>query len=205
MNSAASRHVETPPIPDMGSPGTSRAMAATIWSAMGFTAGPQYPPFVDASPTRGKGTIRSRSTPMRLLIVLMSETPSAPPSRAARAASTMSPVFGVNLTRTGVRATSLTQRVISVMSFGSWPIVEPMPRSHIPCGQPKLSSSPSQPEPSTLRTSVCQSRRVSAMSETTITCFGKRCLTSRISRRFTSSGLSVMSSMLLKPITLPPP
>ena len=31
------------------------------------------------SPTRGKGTMRSRSTPMRLLIVLMSERPSAPP------------------------------------------------------------------------------------------------------------------------------
>jgi hypothetical protein len=41
MNSAASRQVCTPPMPEMGSPRTSRAMAATMCSAMGFTAGPQ--------------------------------------------------------------------------------------------------------------------------------------------------------------------
>ena len=68
--------------------------------------------------------MRSRSTPIRLLMVLMSETPSAPPACAACAASRMSPVFGVSLTRTGVFATSFTQRVISVMSFGSCPTLE---------------------------------------------------------------------------------
>ena len=43
MNSAASRHVVTPPIPLIGSPGVSgsRAISATMLSAMGFTAGPQ--------------------------------------------------------------------------------------------------------------------------------------------------------------------
>ncbi len=41
MNSAASRQVAMPPMPEMGSPRTSRARAATMWSAIGFTAGPQ--------------------------------------------------------------------------------------------------------------------------------------------------------------------
>ena len=58
---------------------------------------------------------------MRLLMVLMSETPSAPPARAACAASMMSPVFGVSFTSTGVFANSFAQRVISVRSFGSCP------------------------------------------------------------------------------------
>ena len=116
--------------------------------------------------------MRSRSTPIRLLMVLMSETPSAPPSRAACAASTTSPVFGVSFTSTGVFATSFTQRVISVMSFGSCPTLEPIPRSHMPCGQPKLSSRPSHPVSSTLRMRVFQSCLVSVMSETTTACFG---------------------------------
>ena len=43
MNSAASRHVVTPPMPEMGSPWVSgfRAISDTMESAMGFTAGPQ--------------------------------------------------------------------------------------------------------------------------------------------------------------------
>jgi hypothetical protein len=40
-NSAASRHVAIPPIPEMGRRGTSRAIAATMCSAIGLTAGPQ--------------------------------------------------------------------------------------------------------------------------------------------------------------------
>ena len=42
MNSAASRQVEMPPMPLIGMRmPASRASAATMWSAMGFTAGPQ--------------------------------------------------------------------------------------------------------------------------------------------------------------------
>ncbi len=43
MSSAASRHVAMPPIPELGSPRVSAsvAMALTMWSAMGLTAGPQ--------------------------------------------------------------------------------------------------------------------------------------------------------------------
>ena len=74
-------------------------------------------------------------------------------------------MFGGSFTSTGVRATAFTQLVISVMSLGSWPTLEPMPRSHIPCGQPKLSSSPSQPASSTLRIRTRQSSFVSVISE----------------------------------------
>jgi hypothetical protein len=41
MNSAASRQVEIPPMPRDGHAIPGRALAATMWSAMGFTAGPQ--------------------------------------------------------------------------------------------------------------------------------------------------------------------
>ena len=54
-----------------------------------------------------------------LLMVLMSAMPSAFPATAANPASTMSPVFGVSFTRTGVFANSFTQLVISWSSLGS--------------------------------------------------------------------------------------
>ena len=43
MNSAASRQVVIPPMPEMGIPAVSgsRAISATMLSAIGFTAGPQ--------------------------------------------------------------------------------------------------------------------------------------------------------------------
>ena len=42
MNSAASRHVEMPPMPEIGTfTRGSCASCATMWSAIGFTAGPQ--------------------------------------------------------------------------------------------------------------------------------------------------------------------
>jgi len=43
MNSAASRQVVMPPIAEIGSPrvSLSRAICATMLSAIGFTAGPQ--------------------------------------------------------------------------------------------------------------------------------------------------------------------
>ena len=44
--------------------------------------------------------------------VLIAESPSAPPFRAARAMARMSVTFGVSFTSTGVRATSFTQPVI---------------------------------------------------------------------------------------------
>ena len=49
---------------------------------------------------------------MIALIVLMSESASAPPRTAARPIAVMSPTFGVSLTITGIVAASLTHSVI---------------------------------------------------------------------------------------------
>src|SRR5437763_6039559 len=112
-NSAASRQLETPPIPDIGILiSRSLAIDETIFSAIGLTAGPQYPPCAERPPTSGRGVKVSRSTPVLELMVLMSETASAPPFLAARAGYTTSVTLGVSLTITGVLATSLTHDVI---------------------------------------------------------------------------------------------
>ena len=54
-------------------------------------------------------------------------------------------IFGVSLTITGIVAASMTQPTIFSVTAGCWPTAEPMPRSHMPCGQPKFSSMPSAP------------------------------------------------------------
>ena len=87
----------------------------------------------------------SRSMPVMELMVLMAESPSAPPCFAARAMRRMSVTLGVSFTSTGVRATSFTHSVIIEQYSGTWPTALPMPRSLMPCGQPKFSSSPSAP------------------------------------------------------------
>ena len=79
------------------------------------------------------------------LMVLIAESASAPPRLAARAGMRMSEIFGVSLTITGVRAFSFTQPVICWQYSGTCPTADPMPRSLMPCGQPKLSSRPSAP------------------------------------------------------------
>ena len=79
------------------------------------------------------------------LMVLMAESPSAPPRLAARATVRMSVMLGVSFTSTGVRATSFTHSVIMQAYSGTWPTALPMPRSLMPCGQPKFSSRPSAP------------------------------------------------------------
>src|SRR6185503_10526861 len=98
MNSTASDQLEIPPMPEMGSPlvGGSVAIELTMFSAIGLTAGPQYPPCAALPPTANLGTIVSTLTPMSELIVLMRDTPSAPPSLAARAAKRTSATFGVS-------------------------------------------------------------------------------------------------------------
>src|SRR5579862_2868933 len=102
-NSAASGQVPIPPMPLMGI-FTRLAQAETICSAIGFTAGPQYPPCDDFPRTVGRGAKVSRSTLIRLLMVLIREMPWAPPFSAAAAILVMSEIFGVSLTITGVRA-----------------------------------------------------------------------------------------------------
>src|SRR5437763_10919175 len=112
-NSAASRQLETPPIPDIGILiSRSLAIDETIFNAIGFTAGPQYPPCAERPPTLGRGVNVSRSMPVMELMVLMAESASAWPRLAARAAARMSVILGVSFTITGVRATSLTHPVI---------------------------------------------------------------------------------------------
>ena len=86
------------------------------------------------------------------------------------------------------------------MYSGTWPTAEPMPRSLMPCGQPKFSSNPSAPVSSTCVRIVCQlSSSQGTIRLTTIAWFGQSRLTALISRRFASSGRSVISSMLLSP------
>ena len=86
------------------------------------------------------------------------------------------------------------------MYSGTCPTAEPMPRSLIPCGQPKLSSTPSAPVSSTSgRIDFHDASSQGTISDTTIARSGQSRLTALISRRFTSSGRSVISSMLLRP------
>ena len=108
-------------------------------------------------------------------------------------------MFGVSLISTGTVEYSTAQPATVLSTSGSDPTAEPMPRSHMPCGQPKLSSSPSQPVSIEALMMSRQSSLDSTISETMTACLGYLRLTSRISRRLTSSGRSVMSSMLLKP------
>jgi hypothetical protein len=90
----------------------------------------------------------------------------------------MSLTFGVSLMRTGTVANSFAHEVIRSLTFGSWPTAEPIPRSHMPCGHPKLSSSPSAPASSDRLMISRHSSRVSTISEAMTACFGYRFLTS---------------------------
>ena len=79
----------------------------------------------------------------------MSDTASVPPDFAARAGLRMSVMLGVSLVMTGMRVYCLHQRTTISIYSGTWPTAAPMPRSDMPCGQPKLSSMPSAPVSST--------------------------------------------------------
>jgi hypothetical protein len=148
----------------------------------------------------GSGLKVSRLTDVIELTVLISDTASAPPALAARAGCLMSVMFGVSLTITGIRVCALHQRATIPMYSGTWPTAEPMPRSLIPCGQPKLSSTASAPVSSTSGRIVAQlGSSQGTIRLTTIARSGQSRFTALISRRFVSSGRSVISSMLLRP------
>ena len=105
-NSAASAPVSTPPIPERSafpplSPSIIAASAATLASATGFTAGPEYPPGVVAPSTHGCGLSVSRSTPEIELMVFIAASPRAPPASAALPASAMLVTLGVSLAQKG--------------------------------------------------------------------------------------------------------
>jgi hypothetical protein len=141
-------------------------------------------------------------TPITELMVLIRLTASAPPANAARAGARMSAMLGVSFTITGSRLYNLHQRVTISMYCGTWPTAEPMPRSLMPCGQPKFSSMPSQPVSSTRgRIAFHAASSHGTMIDTTIARSGQSRLTRRISSRLVCNGRSVISSMLLKPMT----
>ena len=81
---------------------------------------PETPPYVVlcASPTAGQATPLDWS-PMRPDTVLMAVTPSAPPSLAARAISTISVTFGVILAKNGTLTAALTHRQMFRTNSGS--------------------------------------------------------------------------------------
>src|SRR3954466_14894270 len=85
MNSTASFHVLMPPMPDTG---TFRVVGSWLivarnFKAIGFTAGPQYPPKTDLPATYGFGIKVSRSMPVTDCIVLIKERALDPASTAA--------------------------------------------------------------------------------------------------------------------------
>ncbi|MCY1366346.1 hypothetical protein D9M69_532380 [compost metagenome] len=146
--------------------------------------------------------MRSRSTLVIELMVLISDTASAPPRWAARADWRMSVMLGVSLTITGSEPWVLHQRVTSSTYSGTWPTAAPMPRSGMPWGQPKFSSMPSAPVASTSGRMRCQdSSTHGTISDTTKARSGQSFFTCVISRRLISSERSVISSILLKPTT----
>ena len=81
-------------------------------------------------------------------------------------------MFGVSLMSTGTVEYSTAQPATAFSTSGSCPTAEPMPRSHMPCGQPKLSSSPSRRCRSRALMISRQSSFDSTISETITACFG---------------------------------
>ncbi len=77
--------------------------------------------------------------------------------------------LGVSFTITGIFAASFTHDVIISVYSGTWPTAEPMPRSLMPCGQPKFSSSASEPASSARRTISCQDSRFDSTISDAIT------------------------------------
>ena len=110
--------------------------------------------------------------------------------------------FGVSLTMTGMLAAFLHHSVAIWMYSGTCPTAAPMPRSDMPCGQPKFSSNASAPVSSIIGTYFAQvSSFIGSITETTSARSGQSRLIWRISSRLVLSGRSVISSMLLKPMT----
>ena len=148
----------------------------------------------------GSGAKLSRFTLVIELMVLISDTASAPPRIAASAGLRMSLMLGVSLTMTGIRVWILHQRVTISIYSGTCPTAAPMPRSDMPCGQPKFSSTPSAPVSSTrCRMSFHDASSQGTMSEMTMARSGQSRFTWRISSRFTCRGRSVINSMLFRP------
>ena len=204
-NSAASRQVVTPPIPLIGRPAISgrarnfrhhvqrnrfdrRAAIATMCALA-----------VNRRFRREKVKINRRDRVDR--VDQRSPHRATAFHRGLSRLADMSVIFGVSLTITGMRVLALTQRVTISMYSGTCPTALPIPRSDMPCGQPKFSSTPSA-------TGVFHQRQ----NELPWLLFAghhqrhyhravwiQSRLTALISCKLVSSGRSVINSMLLRP------
>ena len=118
-----------------------------MFSAIGFTAGPQYPPCELFPSTIGLGSNVSRSIPVIELIVLIALSASAPARFAARAGIRISQIFGVSFTITGVRARSFTHSVIRSRILRHLPHRRPHPALAHPMRTPEVQLQPIRPRP----------------------------------------------------------
>src|SRR6187402_2693627 len=113
--------------------------------------------------------------------------------------------LGVSLVITGICAASITHSTTMQAISGSCPTAAPIPRSVIPCGQPKFNSIPCAPVSSVFLINSAQLfLSLSAINETIIALSGYSFTISLISFKFRSSGRSLMSSILFSPITFSP-
>ncbi len=134
-------------------------------------------------------------------MVLINDTASAPPRTAPLAAVRMSVILGVSFTMVGKSEYCLHQAATISTYSGTWPTAAPIPRSDMPCGQPKFNSIPSAPVSSTrikISFQACSSH--GTISDTTTPRSGQSFLTWIISAKLTSKSRSVINSILLKPI-----
>ncbi len=132
MNSRASSADWIPPIPMTGML-TARQVCHTIRSATGFIAGPDSPPVLFATLN-----VLFFTSILMPVMVLISESASAPPASAAFAISVMSVTFGVSFMETGCAAFFFISFVMYSTMRGSCPKAIP------PCstlGQEMLTSS----------------------------------------------------------------
>src|SRR5688572_25066430 len=138
-------------------------------------------------------------------MVLISDKAFVPASTQALPVGTTECTLGVSLVITGIVAASITHSTTIFAISGSCPTVAPIPLSVIPCGQPKFNSRPCAPVSSTFFINSCQLlRSLSAIRETIIARSGNNFIHSAISCKLISSGRSLMSSILLNPITRMP-
>eukprot|EP01137_Pigoraptor_chileana_P009089 Opistho-2@56828 len=199
-NCSADSAESMPPVARMGKPGSFRAMFDTALRAIGRMALPETPPYVVffSAPTAGHADALDL-TPISPDTVLVAVAPDAPPSCAAIAISTMSVTFGVSLAKKGILIAARTHRQILRTSSGSCPHARPMPRSPMPCGHERLSSSASAPEASAILASSCQSSRTYPhMMLAMTTRSGKSRFSSVTDLHQYAADFSEMSSMLRK-------
>ena len=106
------------------------------------------------------------------------------------------------MTITGIEACFLHHSAVILTYSGTCPTADPIPLSDMPCGQPKLSSKASAPVSSIIGTYLAQDASfIGSITEATNVRSGQSRLICFISFKLVCSGRSVISSILLNPIT----